>query len=248
MAANLTVLHLPDLAPLSVIDSPDSPASPASSTSPASSASPASPGETSLGRRLGRDLDGTFAEVVTEFEAVVFTTALRVCGRTDDAEDLTAETFLRAYAGLRRYSEERIAELQFRPWLITICLNQWRNQLRAATRRPALSSSLSSSLSSGMDREVAGAAAGSPEASESPEALVERHEEGDRLIDALQLLAAKQRIAVVLRHIVGLSYPEMAEVLACPEGTAKSHVSRGLDQLRVLLSNDLHTHNQEVLP
>jgi RNA polymerase sigma-70 factor (ECF subfamily) len=85
---------------------------------------------------------------------------------------------------------------------------------------------------------------------ESPEARVQRVAEGDRLAAALSALPTRQRVAVVLRHIVGLSYAETASVLACPEGTAKSHVSRGLDRLRILL-DDCPPDNQndeKVLP
>jgi RNA polymerase sigma-70 factor (ECF subfamily) len=78
---------------------------------------------------------------------------------------------------------------------------------------------------------------------ESPEDRAERHHEADRLQEALVQLPARQRTAVVLRHIVGLPSAEVAEVLACPEGTARSHVARGLEQLRVLLTPD-----QEVRP
>jgi RNA polymerase sigma-70 factor (ECF subfamily) len=43
-----------------------------------------------------------------------------------------------------------------------------------------------------------------------------------------------QRLAVVLRHVVDFPYAEIATVLGCPEGTAKSHVFRGLQRLRAL--------------
>ncbi len=176
----------------------------------------------SLTARLGRDLDGVFAEVVTCFEEAVYTTGLRVTGVPGDAEDLAAETFLRAYCALRGYSRRRIEELQLRPWLITICLNLWRNQLRAAARRPI----------NVVPAEDARSAA------ESPEDGALRRDEGDQLAALLQRLPPTQRVAVVLRHVVGLSYAEVADVLSCPEGTAKSHVRRGLDRLRTILSVD----------
>ncbi|MDQ1441839.1 MAG: hypothetical protein QOG97_2067 [Acidimicrobiaceae bacterium] len=178
----------------------------------------------SLAWRLSRDLDGVFAEVVACFEGAVFTTALRMSGRAADAEDLAAETFLRAYAALRKYDPARIDELQLRPWLITICLNAWRNQVRSAARRPAPDARLD------VPEPVA--------SGESPEDGAERHDQADRLASMLQQLPGRQRSAVVLRHIVGLPYGEVAQVLRCPEGTAKSHVSRGLAQLRVLLPDD----------
>jgi RNA polymerase sigma factor (sigma-70 family) len=205
------------------------------------------PDEDTLSLRLSSDLDGVFAEVVTTYERAVFTTSLRVSDRSADAEDLAAETFLRAYAALRRYPPERIADLQLRPWLITICLNQWRNQVRTASRRPAvapLSGLAGFSPSTGLDSSPGSGAGPEPSgAAESPEDRAERHDVADHLKAALRQLPTKQRVAVVLRHIVGLSQVELAEVLACPEGTARSHVSRGLDRLRVLLA-----HDKEILP
>ena len=52
----------------------------------------------------------------------------------------------------------------------------------------------------------------------------------------LARLPDHQRVAVVLRHVEGVPTSEIAEVLGCPEGTAKSHVSRGLKKLRALLA------------
>ncbi|MDQ1427523.1 MAG: hypothetical protein QOK39_999 [Acidimicrobiaceae bacterium] len=193
----------------------------------------------SLASRLAQDLDDVFAELVTTYEPAVYTTALRLCDRVPDAEDLTAETFLRAYAGLRGYSPSRIADLQLRAWLLTICLNQWRNHLRTSARRPRVMAATSVPPAEPLSQ------------AESPEARVQRVAEGDRLAAALRALPTRQRVAVVLRHIVGLSYAETADVLACPEGTAKSHVSRGLDRLRTLLNDDCLLNDQnddEVLP
>jgi RNA polymerase sigma-70 factor (ECF subfamily) len=169
--------------------------------------------------RLSRDLDMAFAEVIARHEPAVFTTAVRISGQPAEAEDLAAETFLRAYAALRTYPASRISELDLRPWLITICLNQWRNRLRAASRRP---------------RETALEMTEPPAASAGPEEHAARRETQEQLQALLQQLPEKERIAVVLRHIVGCSTAEIARVLACPEGTAKSHVSRGLDRLRTL--------------
>jgi RNA polymerase sigma-70 factor (ECF subfamily) len=51
-------------------------------------------------------------------------------------------------------------------------------------------------------------------------------------------LPRRQRDAVVLRHVVGLSYEEIGEVVGCPAGTAKSDVHRGLERLRNLLATE----------
>jgi RNA polymerase sigma-70 factor (ECF subfamily) len=175
----------------------------------------------SLQARLSEDLNAGFAEFVDQYQRLVYTTALRLSGRPGDAEDLAAETFLRAYQGLRGYSTERLEQLQPRPWLITILLNLWRNQVRAASRTP---------------RAVPLEAVAEPEAGlESPEDRAQRREGEADLGALLDALPPTQRAAIVMRHIAGLSYAELATVLGCPEGTAKSHVSRGLNRLRKLI-------------
>src|SRR6266545_2602326 len=70
-------------------------------------------------RALGDDLDAGFAELFGTYKGLVFTAALRLCGRWADAEDYTAEAFLRAYRALCDYDPERIAALRPRAWLMT---------------------------------------------------------------------------------------------------------------------------------
>lgn len=175
----------------------------------------------SLQTRLSEDLNAGFAEFVEQYQRLVYTTALRLSGRPGEAEDLAADTFLRAYQGLRGYSSERIEQLQPRAWLITILLNLWRNRVRAARRAPTA---------------VPLEAVAEPETGlESPEYRAQRREGEADLSALLDALSPTQRAAIVMRHIAGLSYAEVATVLCCPEGTAKSHVSRGLNRLRKLI-------------
>jgi RNA polymerase sigma factor (sigma-70 family) len=174
--------------------------------------------------RLSRDLEAAFPDVVSGYQQAVFSVALRMSGRQEDAADLAAEAFLRAYAALRSYPPERIGQLQLRPWLVTIVLNLVRNATRTARRRPA---------------QLGWDAWGEPaDGGESPEEQAQRHDGQARLGTLLTELPDRQRTAVVLRHVVGLPYAEMAMVMGCPEGTAKSHVARGLQRLRALIPEE----------
>src|SRR5262249_22254455 len=128
-----------------------------------------------------------------------------------------AETFTRAYAALRRYPADRIRALALRPWLVTILLNCWRNEQRAARRRPA---------------EVALADIDAASTAPGPEALAALRDDTDRLMTLVNALPERRRLAVLLRHVGELTYDEIADVLGVPEGTAKSHVSRGVRALR----------------
>ncbi len=176
--------------------------------------------------RLGLivDLDAGFAELVRRHDRVVYSVALRLTAGPADAEDLAADVFLRAYRALRDYDAARIRELRLRPWLLTILRNTARNAARDAARRP-----------------------GPPPAFEAPELAVAGPGVEQRVEDKLMqrewarllgLLPEAQRVAVVLRHVEGLPTSEIAQILGCREGTAKSHVSRGLTRLRALLARD----------
>jgi RNA polymerase sigma-70 factor (ECF subfamily) len=151
-----------------------------------------------------------------------YSTALRLTGRRSDAEDLTAETFLRAYRALAGFDAQRIATLQARAWLSTILVNQWRNQWRAASRRPTLSDP-----SAGTDVPL------EPEdTGPGVEARAEGRDDARALAALLTTLPQRQREALVLRYIGDLPVAEIAEVMGCPVGTVKSHISRGLSALR----------------
>ncbi|GAA2961715.1 RNA polymerase sigma factor [Actinokineospora diospyrosa] len=165
------------------------------------------------------DLDAGFAGLVRAYQRVVYSVALRVGGGVDgaDAEDLAAECFLRAYRALLGYDRSRILALRPRSWLLTILLNTWRNALRGAARRPAVS------MAELPDRAVVGP---------TVEEVVANTETRDELGVLVGALPDNQRVAVVLRHVVDLPVAEIAAVMRIPEGTVKSHISRGLARLR----------------
>jgi RNA polymerase sigma factor (sigma-70 family) len=177
-----------------------------------------------LPARLARDLDGSFEALVVAYERLVFGLALRVVGNRADAEEVAQDTFERAYAALAGYEAERVAAMALRPWLATIALNLARNRLR---RRPPPARP----LEDGDGQPVAVVA---PTAAE-PAAVAERRSERDFWAELLAGLPQSQREAVVLRHVEGLAYAEVAEVLGRPVGTVKTHVHRGVRQLRVRL-------------
>jgi RNA polymerase sigma-70 factor, ECF subfamily len=169
---------------------------------------------------LAEDLDTGFVALFDGYRNVVFSAALRLCGRWADAEDLTAEAFLRAYRALAGYEPQRIATLQPRPWLMTILANLWRNTARSAARHPPPAP---------LDDAPEAVDPGEP-----TERAAERSETGRELAGLLGELPEEQRLAVVLRHVADLPIAEIASVLGAPEGTVKSHISRGLKRLRLL--------------
>lgn len=171
--------------------------------------------EQTLTTDLARDLDGAFERYVRATADGIFSGALRMLGDRSDAEDVMQETYARAYRALQGYEADRILSLRVDGWTWTIAANLCRNRLRSRARRPT------SPLG---DRERA---VGGPSTEE--EALSDL---SAALRDALLDLPFPQRAGVVLRHVLDLSYPEIAEALDRPEGTVKADVHRGLARLR----------------
>jgi RNA polymerase sigma-70 factor (ECF subfamily) len=177
---------------------------------------------TTLNRLLTADLDGAFPGFVAEMQGAVFNGARRWLPTRQDAEDVTQEVFVRAYRALQGYSSERITALRLRPWLFAITLNLCRNQARTRSRRPV-------QVALGGADGLAG------------EKTEQRALDGlaiDEWRDRLAKLSPRQRDAIVLRHVVEMSYDEIGEVLDRPAGTIKSDVHRGLERLRAMIDTE----------
>lgn len=162
-----------------------------------------------LADTLATDLDAAFPAVVETMGSSLFWGLRRICGDPEEAEDLTQETFIRAYRALQTYDPGRIRSMKLRPWLWTIAMNLGRNHLRDRSRRPVYVELTTD------------ATATDPEPVDS--AAWDRR---------LGQLSENQRTAVVLRHVVGMGIPEIAEATGRPAGTVKADIHRGLSRLR----------------
>ncbi|MCJ7725330.1 MAG: sigma-70 family RNA polymerase sigma factor [Acidimicrobiia bacterium] len=170
---------------------------------------------------LAADLDRAFPDLVGLLQDDLYSGALRMTGNRADAQDIAQETFVRAYRALVEYSPERIRSLQVYGWMWTIALNLCRNRARGRSRKPE------QGFPEGFD--PSSTAAG-------PEQVALATEAGERLGAQVAELPWAQRQAVVLRHVVGLGYTEIGEVLGRPAGTVKADVHRGLAKLREVVS------------
>ena len=160
--------------------------------------------------RLADDLDNAFPDLVRTLQDDMYSGLRSLAG--SEAEDLTQETFIRAYRALSQYEPARIRDLQLKGWIWTIALNLGRNHVRARSRRPQLART---------EIEVP---------SRDPEFV-----DFDAWQSRLQSLSPRARTAVVLRHVVGLGYEEIATATGQSVGTVKSDIHRGLGKLREVL-------------
>lgn len=163
---------------------------------------------------LAANLDDGFPMLVEDMGPRLYWGLRRMCGDHQEAEDLTQETFVRAFKALQGFDRARFDELRLGPWMWTIALNLGRNHLRDRSRRPTVA-------------EVAEAPHFDPEL---PDQVA-----WDRRFAAL---SRDQRTAVVLRHVVGLGIAEISESTGRPEGTVKADIHRGLDRLRSIMEEE----------
>ena len=153
----------------------------------------------------------------------VYRVALLLGGSETEAEDLTQETFLRAYA---KFGSFRTGT-NCRAWLLTILRNLAADRYRAGRREPA-SRALEDAFSD--DSPEPASAASAPPEIENEEAFLELF--GDEVNRMLRSMPREWRFALLLCDVEGLSYADIAGVLCCPVGTVRSRIHRARDLLR----------------
>ena len=152
----------------------------------------------------------------------VFRLAYLFLGDPDDAEDITQETFLRAYRSLKRFDATR----PLRPWLLSIAANLARNRHRSAARYLA-------ALTRSFRAEP-------PESNDIEEhALLDM--DADQLWQAVRLLTADDQQIIYLRFFLDLTTAETSQALDVAEGTVKSRLSRAVNRLRTIIKTDFPT-------
>jgi RNA polymerase sigma-70 factor, ECF subfamily len=179
------------------------------------------PDEVLITRTLHGDLDA-FGGLVERHRDVVFRVASRIVGR-DDAEDVSQDAFLRAFARLERFR----GESTFRTWLLQITQHVAFRAMARSRRRVAEDDV---NVGEPTDRD----------SSRQPVAELERRERQRRLEMKLALLRSQYRTLIVLRDLEGLSYAEIATVLDMPVGSVKGRLHRARDELIDLLRNNTY--------
>jgi RNA polymerase sigma-70 factor, ECF subfamily len=177
-----------------------------------------------LAAQLASDLDRSFETLVLAHQDRLYSIAHRFLGDAHEAEDVTQEAFVRSYKALSGYPAAQIRGLRLRPWLATIVLNLCRNRVTRRKAPPAVSLDAPSRNGTALAEPADHGAA--------PSEIAERRDAGRRWAALVAALPPVYRGPLVLRHVDGLSYSEVAQALDRPEGTVKAQVHRGLALLR----------------
>jgi RNA polymerase sigma-70 factor (ECF subfamily) len=150
-----------------------------------------------------------FRQLFEAYRGRVYSTARHILGSDAAAKDVTQQVFLAVWRHLDRFRSEE----EFAPWVyrvaVNTCLNERRRLCRFVDAQPCEPAAVPGQEQAVLARQIQ---------------------------SALALLSPKLRVPLVLRHIEGLSYDEIAEVLGCTMGTVASRLSRAHRALAVVLS------------
>lgn len=159
-----------------------------------------------------------FETIVGAHHAEIYRYIRRVTARANEAEDLSQETFLRAYRAYRTLGPEA----NVRAWLFAIATNLTRNHFRSEKRRRVAYQAAS------VDRREADP--------EGPEDEARLSEARTLLEGTVRGLPLKQRQAFIMRKIHDLDYEAIGQSLACSAESARAHVFQALKKIRLSLN------------
>jgi len=166
-----------------------------------------------------------FDELVHRHKGRLYNYLLRLLRDPTEAEEITQETFVRAYVNADKY--RTIA--RFTTWLYTIGTNLVRNRIRKFKSTPKL---LSLSWSRGEDDEDDRGAIDLPDDGDLPDRTLEKDEMHELVARGIERIPAKYREAFVLREINHFTYEEIAEITGLKLGTVRSRINRGRGHFR----------------
>lgn len=161
--------------------------------------------------------------IVRHRHARIYNLAFRFTGRSDEAEDLTQEVFLKVYRTLHQYRPESGA---LETWIVRVARNHFIDHYRKYKTERARTAPL---------EDHHDAVAEPTFRVETPADLLDRKEAAERVHSLLARLPQDQREAVILRDLEELTYEEIADMLKVPIGTVKSRINRGRIELARLL-------------
>ena len=162
----------------------------------------------------------SFVQLVDRYKKGLYRMFYRNLRNHADAEDLTQEVFLKAYANLSGFREES----SFKTWLYKIAINLSTNFMKSGRfKREILDDTF-------MQKEDGG-----------PSGIIENliKKDSSRLLrDAMETLPDKQKMTLTLRIDKELKNREIAEILDCPVGTVKANLFHAINHIRKTLKDN----------
>jgi RNA polymerase sigma-70 factor (ECF subfamily) len=174
-----------------------------------------------LVRRCQREDRLAIEVLIRRYQNYVHRLCYLVMRTEQDAEDMTQETFIRAFRALPRFEIRK--GTSFEAWLYRIAVNACRSRMRRKWYQVL------------PWPDPAPPMAAKPQ--EQPERQVMQGEHRDRILEAIDSLGEKHRLVVILRYYAGLSNEEIARTLGIPSGTVRSRLYIARQRLKERLAD-----------
>jgi RNA polymerase sigma-70 factor (ECF subfamily) len=175
-----------------------------------------------------------FRELLARYERPVFSLIYRMVRDRAQAEDLAQETFVRAFQAIDRYDPS----YRFANWIFKIANNHTIDHLRRK-KLDTVSIDGSPHATSPEERERTSLSLASTE--ETPADYVEHKELGGQIERAIGRLRPEYRAVILLRHVEGHAYEEIADIMGIPLGTVKTYLHRARAELKESLADEAVT-------
>ncbi|HZF68631.1 MAG TPA: sigma-70 family RNA polymerase sigma factor [Gemmatirosa sp.] len=174
--------------------------------------------------------EAAFRELVRRYERPVFSLVFRMVRDRETAEDLAQDTFVKVLNHIDKYSPE----FKFSSWLFKIANNVAIDHLR---RKRLDTVSMDGSPHATSRDEVEATTMQLEAEQESALDELEARELGTAIERAIARLRPEYRNCIMLRHVEGRSYEEIAATLDLPLGTVKTYIHRARHELRRALEH-----------
>lgn len=174
--------------------------------------------------------ESAYRELIRRYERPVFSLIFRMVRDREIAEDLSQETFIKVLNAIGTYRPE----FKFSSWVFKIANNTAIDHLR---RRELDTLSLEGSPHAATPEAMEATALQLGTGVASPLDDVASRELGGEIEAAINRLRPEYRSCILLRHVEGRAYEEIADILGLPLGTVKTYIHRARNELRVMLAH-----------
>ncbi|MEO5798945.1 MAG: sigma-70 family RNA polymerase sigma factor [Gemmatimonadota bacterium] len=174
--------------------------------------------------------ESAYRELIRRYQRPVFSLVYRMVRDRELAEDLTQETFIKVLNAIDSYRPE----YKFSSWIFKIANNASIDHLR---RRGLNTLSLDGSPHAESADAIEATTLQIGDGAENQLDEVASRELGSQIEVAINQLRPEYRSCIILRHIDGRPYEEIAEMLDLPLGTVKTYIHRARNELRILLAD-----------
>lgn len=178
--------------------------------------------------REGRET--AYRELIGRYERPVFSLIYRLVRDRELAEDLAQETFIKVLNALDRYDPGH----KFSSWIFRIAHNTAIDQLR---KKEVATLSLDGSPHAQDAESIEASQLVAISTEETPEEFTASREVGREIEEAIGQLRPEYRTAILLWHVEGRPYDEIAEIMGLPLGTVKTFIHRARNELRKKLAH-----------